>query len=206
MKRIAGSLWSSPSDQARKHLELAVAAGLKYVHWDVTDGVFAKAGGFDSIRAKELSQGLNLIHEVHLMVNDPDSYIEEWGSFVSRIIVHAEVSGYESTLAKVINMGKESAVAVSPQTDLNGVNTSRRYLVMGYTPGMAGAKFQDETYSRVKILKDQGVSEIGVDGGVGFDQLQGLKGAGANWIISGNALFSKGEPAKFLDSCAKLFN
>jgi ribulose-phosphate 3-epimerase len=203
--RLAGSLWSTPEKSQREILEQASSAGLHFLHWDVSDGVFAKPGGFTAERAQELSHGLNFSHEAHLMVNHPIKEIEKWSHFCSRIIVHYEIPDLDEAIAALHKTKCELAIAISPTTDLTHYKLKVPTLLMSITPGNAGSKFIDSTYDRIAHLKSELIEEVGVDGGVGEIQLKDLKTHGASWIIAGNAMFADSNPSTFINLCAATF-
>jgi ribulose-phosphate 3-epimerase len=194
--RVAGSLWSVPDEAREGQLRRAAAAGLSTVHWDHTDGSFAAPGGFDVRRAEDLMDSVpGLRAEAHLMVQRPADVVDAWTELCGRIVVHAEASGYREAIRRIERRGQEPALAISPGTDVRPfVSEELPLLIMSVVPGEAGSTFRTGTYDRVAQARSGSAPSrsIGVDGGVDATVAREVICCGADWLVSGTALF--GEP------------
>lgn len=206
--RIAGSLWSVPPEEQPARLGAAVTAGLPAVHWDATDGVFAAPGGFTPFTAAELLQGCPSIDsEAHLMMQDPRGAIHAWAVFCSLVAVPMETEHASGATALAEKLGVQPALALSLQTPVQSVPADYPILLMAITPGRAGSPFDPGVLNRVSELRARARNPlIGVDGGVGSQQFAALSRAGANWIVSGNSLFTAPDPGHWIDTCQRAFS
>lgn len=208
MARIAGSLWSVPRDEAGARLREVVAAGLDRVHWDVTDGVFARDGGFTPEQAEECLAGVAVANEAHLMVGDPLPHIDRWSELCTVIAVHAEIPDLHEALRRIEQRGCRPALVASPTTPLAGLPVAGLdLLLMSVTPGHAGSAFLPGTLDRIRQATGlRGVASVGVDGGVTAALWPALAAAGTDWIVTGSALFSDPDPGRWLERCRRSFD
>lgn len=197
--RVAGSLWSA--DRARVGEEAArlADAGLRHVHWDVTDGDFAVAGGFEPAQAEALTASTGVVAEAHLMVRRPLRHVDAWTEFCDVVTVHVEVDGWQAAVDRIARRGRTPAVAVSPDTGLSIIDAlpaSVGVLVMCVEPGNAGGAFRPRSVQRVRAQRGRPL--LGVDGAVTAARAAELAGAGATWVVSGTDLLHAPDPAAWL--------
>ena len=193
----AASLWSVPPPDRPAEAERIAAAGVQHLHWDVTDGEFARAGGFDPDTASRLTAAAGVDAEVHLMVADPLAHVDAWTDLCDLVVVHVEADRWREAVHRIERRGARPAVAVSPDTALEAVPPGDLpVLVMSVIPGHGGSTFRPATYDRLRALS--GGRLLGVDGGVDQEAARLSRQAGAGWLISGTALLASPDPAGWL--------
>lgn len=179
-----------------------------YIHIDVMDGKFVSnkifmmndISNFNKMSTKKL--------DVHLMVSDPNSYIDYLGKLdmVEFITIHYEIDRDISfILNKIKGYGKKCGLAINPETDVD-VLSSYAYildmvLVMSVCPGMGGQKFIDSTYDKIyKIRSRYKDICISVDGGVNDSNYLSIKDSGASMIVVGSYVTGSDSYNKRIDS------
>src|SRR5690625_2442571 len=191
---IAASLWSVTKPLLNAQAASALSAGLRRFHWDHSDGIFAKPGGFSPLTASEIIENVGAQaakHEAHIMVTEPEDEIDAWAIFCDRIIVHAELGNWRQLADRITSRGCTPVLAISPETKVSLVPDDIAVLCMSVTPGQAGADFRFEVLKKISILAARNRRRpIGLDGGVTLDIAHEAKLAGANWLVVGNNLFN----------------
>lgn len=189
MIEVAGSLWSvAPHERLDVALRLR-DAGLRRVHWDMTDGRFAAAGGFRAPDAAVLARRTGLSAEAHIMAVRSLGEVDEWTDFCDLVIVHFESEDWAPAVDRIQRRGATPGIAVSPHTPVADVPHDIAVLCMSVVPGQAGSAFDERTPARVAALRDASPGRrIGVDGGVRHDRLEELTRAGADWVVVGTDL------------------
>jgi ribulose-phosphate 3-epimerase len=199
MTEIAGSLWSVPPNQQLEAAQRLQAAGLRRLHWDMTDGHFTSPGGFTASRALELTQATGLAAEAHIMAEHPLHEIDSWTEFCDLIVIHAESHEWPKTVDRITARGCTPGLAIAPGTPANVVPADIAVLCMSITPGTAGSAFNGSVLSKVSALREQSPSQrIGLDGGIQHRHVEGAVQAGANWLVVGTDLFL-GNATNWLD-------
>lgn len=200
MLEIAGSLWSVPAeDQLDVALRLK-SAGMRRMHWDMSDGEFAAAGGFRADRAEALSRSAGLVAEAHLMATAPSREVDAWADFCDLVIVHAESGGWAEALDRISARGALPGLAISPATPASVVPSDVAVLCMSITPGTAGSAFDEGVLEKVKALRGGSASRrIGIDGGVQRRHAAAAGAAGADWLVVGTDLIADGGGARWDD-------
>ena len=182
----------------------AQAGGANMIHVDVMDGVFVPniSIGFPVI--KSLSSHFSIPLDVHLMIDDPDRYVDiacESGADI--LTVHIErLKDPAATLEKIRSHGVHPSISLSPGTPIESVYPYIReadmILVMTVEPGFGGQHILPETLVKVRKLRDEvnrrGLRnyKIEVDGGIRASNIADAVAAGANVIVTGSAVF--GDP------------
>lgn len=196
----------SPSVLAANFAELAKDvkkvedAGAEYLHLDVMDGVFVPNISFGASVIGSLRGGSKMTFDVHLMIIDPQRYIDDFVKAGADLItIHYEsCDDPVSVLRYVRSKGVKAAVAIKPATDVSVLfpilSEMDMALIMTVEPGFGGQKLIPHTIDKVRALRsyasEQGVDlDIEVDGGIGVDNLSLLTRAGANVIVAGSAIF-----------------
>lgn len=196
MIEIAGSLWSVAPEH---RLDTAIRlrdAGLRRVHWDMTDGRFATAGGFDASIAATLTAQTGLRAEAHVMAQRSVQEVDEWTDFCDLVIVHVESEDWRDAAIRIERRGSRAGLAVSPGTALSAVPDDFPVLCMSVVPGRAGSAFDGTAIDRIAALRAASPSRrIGVDGGVTRHRATALADAGADWIVVGTDLVFDGGAA-----------
>jgi len=190
MPEVAGSLWSvAPDDQleAAKRLRLA---GLRRLHWDMSDGQFANPGGFTADSARTLTEGTGLAAEAHIMAVDPLRAVDPWTDFCDLVIVHIESQNWKKAVDRIASRGCVPGIAISPGTPAKAVPADLTVLCMTITPGTAGSAFNDGVLQKLPTLREQSPNRrLGLDGGVQRSHAHLAEQAGADWLVVGTDLF-----------------
>ncbi|WP_309105110.1 hypothetical protein [Microbacterium sp.] len=190
MLEIAGSLWSVPPAQQRASVERLAAAGLRRLHWDMTDGRFARAGGFTAARAAEIAGSGGLVSEAHIMATDSAGEVDPWTDFCDLVVVHAESDNWAEALDRVIRRGATPGLALSPGTPASAAPADVPVLCMSITPGQAGSTLDEAVFDKICALRDASPERrIGLDGGFQRQYVARAIEAGLDWAVVGTDLF-----------------
>lgn len=186
---VAGSLWSVP---AADRLATATAlgdAGLSRLHWDMTDGEFAAAGGFTPASASSLAVRSGLAAEAHIMAHRSARDVDEWTDFCDLVIVHVESEDWRTAVTRIERRGCRPGLAISPQTPSAEVPNELTVLCMSIVPGQAGSRFDESVLTKIGTLREAAPTRrIGVDGGIRREHADLLAAAGADWVVVGTDL------------------
>ena len=198
---LAPSLLSANYMAMGEDLETIRRAGGRQVHVDIMDGRFVPSINFGIPLVGALRKETDLILDVHLMVEDPDRYVEEFARAGADIItVHAEACTHlHRTIQHIKSMGKRAGAALNPTTPAAALSCVLEdldlILVMSVNPGFGGQKYIPYSTEKLKelkeIRKERGLSfDIEVDGGVNLANAKEIMAAGANMLVAGSAVFS----------------
>lgn len=176
-------------------------AGAQYVHIDVMDGQFVPSISIGLPVIKTIRKCTDRIFDVHLMIEEPIRYIDEFADAGADIItVHAESCKHlDRTIDAIKEKGIIAGVALNPATPLSAIEyvlpKVDMVLVMTVNPGFGGQKLIPYTVDKVRDLKKLIQStgnkvDIEVDGGINFDNVREVMEAGANIIVAGSAVFN----------------
>ena len=160
---------------------------------DIMDGKFVPNNslGFDFKLPQKKYQ-----FEAHLMIEDPEKWIDENWEKVDTIIAHFEsIKNPEKIIKSVKNMEKKIAFALNPETDadmiINYLNNIDQVLIMTVHPGFYGSKFLPEMMDKIRRLRKLRPDlDIEVDGGIKPDTIEQVNNAGANMFVSGSFLIN----------------
>lgn len=197
---LSPSLLSADFGNLRGELEALEAAGLKWVHWDVMDGLFVPNITFGPPVIKALRASSKLFFDVHLMIDHPERYIREFADAGADLLcVHAETGVHlERTISAIREAGMQTGLALNPATSLNAAEyllpQLDMVLVMSVNPGFGGQKFipfcKEKIAALSEMIRERGLSTlIQVDGGVTLDNARELSDLGADVLVSGSAFF-----------------
>ncbi|MBR5732982.1 MAG: ribulose-phosphate 3-epimerase [Lachnospiraceae bacterium] len=177
-------------------------AGAQYVHYDVMDGIYVPSISFGLPVLKSVRKGTDLFLDCHLMIMDPDRYIDEFAECgADSITVHVEAChdvGVAETLRHIRRRGLKCGLTLNPRTPIGALapylGMVDMVLVMSVEPGFGGQKLLESTYGKLaellELKKQNGYDfDIEVDGGVTKENLASLVRAGVNVIVSGSSIF-----------------
>lgn len=207
MIKIAPSILSADFANLQRDISAAGEAGAPYVHVDVMDGHFVPNITIGAPVVKSLRKATDLVLDVHLMIDRPDKYLDDFLEAGSDIItVHYESPGYSETLIDRIHAaGKRASVSIKPKTPAEVLfpllPKLDMVLVMTVEPGFGGQSFIESTIPKIRALraeiKKNGYDcELEIDGGVDASNIGACVEYGANVIVAGSAVFGKGDIAK----------
>ena len=175
---------------------------VEYLHIDVMDGEFVPNFGLGVDYIRGLRKLTNIPLDIHLMIVEPEKYVEEFVKAGSDLITfHVEATKYPAEVIQQIKAaGAKAGIVLNPRTPVEVVYPFIKdvdmVLVMTVEPGFGGQKFMAQHVSKIRQLaewkKELGLNyDIEVDGGITLDNVREVLDAGANVIVAGSAVFGK---------------
>lgn len=198
--KIAPSILAADFANLGDDVKDICARGIDYVHVDVMDGAFVPNISFGSAVMKSLLGYASVPFDVHLMIEAPDRYIEDFVTENTEFItVHYEAcSDLAATLKHIHDLGVKAGVSIKPGTSpevlddyLSDIDL---ILVMSVEPGFGGQKFMDSAVPKISYYAQKRDEKgfgyiIEVDGGVGSKNAYIVRDAGIDLIVAGSAVF-----------------
>lgn len=186
----------------RSEIALLEKAGVKALHLDVMDGMFVPNMTYGMPIVEGLSRHTSMPLDVHLMIEDPLRYVEQFAAAGSDLItVHVEAcSDLKGTLQQIRDLGVASGVALNPDTQLETILPNLELcdlvLCMSVNAGFGGQKFNPvalEKFKQLVQIREQQQLDfiLEVDGGVNVDTIQDCYDAGATWFVAGSSIFKQ---------------
>jgi len=197
---LAPSIIASDFAHIAEEVSAVEAAGADWIHVDVMDGHFVPDITIGPLFVKSLKRVAKLPLDVHLMISEPEKYIEAFAKAgASNITVHVETCpNLPSVIAKIKSLGCSAGVTLNPATPASSLAAALPLadlvLVMSVVPGFSGQKFMPEMIAkveeiRVKLNALRSQAHLEVDGGMNAETLPLMKQAGANVFVAGSAVF-----------------
>ncbi|PSL02311.1 ribulose-phosphate 3-epimerase [Cecembia rubra] len=203
--KIAPSILAADFANLQREVEMLNASDADYIHVDIMDGVFVPNISFGFPVTEAINRHAQKPLDVHLMIINPDKYLEEFKKAGAEIIsVHFEACVHlHRTLQHIKSLGCKAGVAINPHTPIEHLENILEEVdlvcLMSVNPGFGGQKFIPNTFSKIKrlskMIADKGLNTlIEVDGGVNQSNAPLLVEAGANVLVAGNFVFSSDNP------------
>jgi len=200
LKKIAPSILSADFSVLGEEIRKVEAAGADYIHIDVMDGHFVPNITMGPLVVKAARKITNLPLDVHLMISDPDSFIDDFAAAGASIItVHAETLPHvHRTIEHIKEQKVRAGLALNPATPLDILEyvlpDLDMVLLMTVNPGFERQKFIRAVVPKIRKLREtldqhRYKVELQVDGGISPDTIQEASSAGADVFVAGSAIF-----------------
>ncbi|MDG2153171.1 MAG: ribulose-phosphate 3-epimerase [Crocinitomicaceae bacterium] len=186
-----------------------------WLHIDVMDGNFVPNISFGFPVLKAIAKHTNKVLDVHLMISNPDNYIDEFANCGANILtVHYEACTHlHRSVQHIKSKGMKAGVALNPHTPVSVLEEIicdlDLVLIMSVNPGFGGQKFIDSSIDKVTTLKKLIDSKkaniiIEIDGGVNLETGKKLSDAGANALVAGSFVFKSDSPTNTIKKLKQL--
>lgn len=214
MPIVAPSLLAADFTKLGEAIDLINSSEADWLHVDVMDGVFVPNISFGEPVMKPLKKICKKPFDVHLMVVDPDRYLQYFKDCGADILtIHYEACTHlHRTIGAIKELGMKAAVSLNPHTPVSVLEDVLAdldmVLIMSVNPGFGGQKFIQNTYKKVSQLRAMANDLnpnliIEVDGGVNLDNAPKLVEAGANALVAGSAVFKAESPEAVISGLKK---
>ncbi len=207
MIRLAPSILSADFSRLGEDVALIERAGAHVIHVDVMDGHFVPNISYGATVMKSLVGRTKLPFDVHLMIEHPDQYVEDFVTDQTEFItVHQEACPHlHRTLQHIKSLGVKAGVALNPATSLSTMDyileDADLVLIMSVNPGFGGQKFIGSALEKVKVLKalrDKNNCDftIEIDGGINLENVKPVTDAGVELVVAGSSVFKASDVEK----------
>ena len=197
---LAPSILAADFTRLGEQVKAVEEAGAEFLHLDVMDGAFVPSISFGMPVIQSLRKQCGMLFDVHLMIEDPDRYLEDFVKCgADMIVVHAEACRHlHRTVTRIKELGVKVGVALNPATPVETIQyvlpELDMVLIMSVNPGFGGQKyipFSADKIRQVRQMAEKVNPElmIQVDGGINKDTVKLVMEAGANVFVAGTAVF-----------------
>ena len=193
---LSPSILAADFGKLAEQIKITEENGAKYLHLDVMDGTFVPSISFGMPVIKSLRKYSSQMFDVHLMIENPERYLEDFKAAGADIItVHVEATKHlHRTVTRIRELGLKAGISLNPATPTSAIelvlSEIDMVLIMSVNPGFGGQKFIPFTLDKIRKLREMAPNiDIEVDGGVNKDNVAELVKAGANVLVAGTAVF-----------------
>ncbi|MRI01497.1 ribulose-phosphate 3-epimerase [Kriegella sp. EG-1] len=213
--KIAPSLLAADFGNLQRDVEMVNNSAADWHHLDIMDGVFVPNISYGMPVVKTINQYATKPLDVHLMIIDPDRYINTFASLgTTNLTVHFEACTHlHRTLQAIKDAGMKAGVAMNPHTNVNLlediINDIDLVCLMSVNPGFGGQSFINNTYNKIRELKSlinrkKAKTLIEIDGGVTSKNAKELVDAGADVLVAGSFVFKSENPTKTISELKEI--
>lgn len=206
---IAPSVLASDFANLQREIEMINQSQADWIHIDIMDGVFVPNISFGIPVTEAIKRHAKKPMDVHLMIVQPERYVEAFHKAGAEIIsVHVEACPHlHRNLQQIKALGCKAGVAINPHTSISEleevINDIDVVCMMSVNPGFGGQKFIENTYHKVKRLREliqlKGAKTlIEIDGGVNLQNAKPLLNSGADVLVAGNFVFGAANPTEVI--------
>ena len=207
MKILAPSILAGNHANLLQALQVAEEDGRKWIHLDIMDGHFVPNLSFGPQTVADLRKDSKLFFDVHLMLDQPDRYVDPFIQAGSDLIsIHLEPEyNHNATLDKIKKAGVQTGMVINPDTPVEGIipflDQLDLVLLMTVFPGFGGQKFIESVLEKAQVIADlrkenQNNFLIEVDGGVGPEHVTPCLESGVDIIVAGTAYYKRDQAGR----------
>lgn len=217
-KKISPSLLSANFSNLEKDIKMLEDGGAHLLHLDVMDGHFVPNITLGPVIIEAIREVANIPLDVHLMIDDPDFYVNAFIDAGSDYLtIHAESTPHlHRVVQKIKARGVKAGVSLNPHTPIsvleNILDDIDLVLIMSVNPGFGGQSFIPNTIKKLQqlqiMLKENNAEhiEVEVDGGIKIDNIKEVADAGCDIFVSGSGIFKAENPKQMVADMIKVLN